>query len=321
MRPVAIAPRASVIVPARNAQQTLSRTLAALAAQQFDGEFEVIVVDDGSSDDTAALARRAHGVTVLRQPPLGPAAARNHGVSSSAGTALAFCDADVFPAPGWLAAGIEALSHADIVQGKVLPDPDARLGPFDRTIWITFEVGLFETANLFVTRELFERVGGFEEWLKPRVGKALAEDVWFGYRANRLGARSAYSEHALAHHAVFERGWRQYVAERRRLQYFPAMARKMPELRSTFLYRRTFLSTRSAQLDLALSGSAAALALSSPIPAVGALPYLRTVRRHAGRAHGLGPGWTPVAAADMLADIVGLVAMIAGSWRYRSVVL
>ena len=150
-----VVPLASVIVPARNAQQTLPRTLAALAGQNLDGGLEVIVVDDGSSDDTAAVARRAPGpVTVLEQEPKGPAAARNLGVAISSGAMLAFCDADVFPAAGWLRAGVRALERADIVQGAVLPDPLAKLGPFDRSLWITFEVGLWETANLFVQREL-----------------------------------------------------------------------------------------------------------------------------------------------------------------------
>src|SRR5205807_3112606 len=126
----------SVIVPAQNAQETLPRTLDALAHQELDREFEVIVVDDGSLDRTGELARHAAGrVRVLTQPPLGPAAARNLGVAHAGGGALAFCDADVFPTAGWLRAGLTALGEADIVQGKVLPDPLAPLGPFDRTIW------------------------------------------------------------------------------------------------------------------------------------------------------------------------------------------
>ena len=228
-------PTASVIVPARNAELTLPRTLRALAGQDLDGGYEVIVVDDGSRDRTAELAERAASgagapVTVLHQPPLGPAAARNRGAAYAHAATLAFCDADVFPAPGWLRAGVGALGNADLVQGCVWPDPEAPLGPFDRTLWITSQVGLWETANLFVTRAVFDAAGGFEEWLRPRRGKALAEDVWFGYRALRDGARPAFCPDALAHHAVFERRWTAYAAERARLRYFPAMVARMPEL-------------------------------------------------------------------------------------------
>src|SRR5947209_1749173 len=100
----------SVIVPARDAQDTLPRTLKAILAQELDGEFEVIVVDDGSHDRTADVARQAAAtIRVLEQPPQGPAAARNFGAAKARAGRLAFCDADVFPAPGWLRAGRDAL--------------------------------------------------------------------------------------------------------------------------------------------------------------------------------------------------------------------
>jgi glycosyltransferase involved in cell wall biosynthesis len=315
--------QASVIVPARNAAFTLPRTLEALARQELDGKFEVIVVDDGSTDGTAALARRAPGpISVLQQPASGPAIARNRGVERSTASVLAFCDADVAPAPGWLRAGVKALQRADVVQGKVLPDPAARIGPFDRSLWVTGHLLLWETANLFVTRELFDRVGGFEDWITPRFGKAIAEDVWFGYRALRLGAHPAFCDQALAHHAVFKRTWRSYLAERRRLVYFPAMAAKMPELREDFLYRRVFLNRRSARFDLGLAGVLAALGLRSPLPLIVTLPYLRALVTHGQRAlpaeSGSGAG---VACIDLAGDLVGLLALATGSLRYRSLVL
>jgi glycosyltransferase involved in cell wall biosynthesis len=308
------APIVSVIVPARDAAATIVRTLVALAGQQLDaGAFEVIVVDDGSGDDTLALAHAAPGPThVITQPPRGPAAARNRGAATASGSLLAFCDADVFPTPGWLQAGVYGLRRADLVQGKVVPDPGAVLGPFDRSLWITAQVGLWETANLFVTREVFEAAGGFQEWITPRRSKALAEDVWFGYRALRAGARPAFCAEALAHHAVFARGWPAYVAERSRLRYFPAMARKMPELRSAFLYRRVFLNPRTARFDLALAGVVLALMRRNPVALVAAAPYVRAI---------LSRGSAGVAAGDVLADAVGFGALVAGSVRYGAPVL
>ncbi len=317
--------RASVIVPARNARETLPRCLAALAAQRLaGGDYEVIVVDDGSTDGTAGLARSAlPAATVITQGPHGPAAARNRGAAAATAPVLAFCDADVFPTQGWLAAGLEALGEADLVQGRVLPDPEAELGPFDRTIWINSQVGLWETANLLVDRALFDRLGGFEDWLRPRAGKALAEDVWFGHRAVRAGARPAFCAEALAHHAVFRRGWRAYVGERRRLEYFPAMAAKMPELRETLLCRRLFLSDRTARVDIALAAVAASALAGRRWPLVAVSPYAAALAAHARhRARTASPSEiAAIAAADAAADLVGLAALAAGSVRYRSPVL
>ena len=308
---------ASVIVPARDAEETLPRTLAALAEQDLGANaYEVIVVDDGSTDRTVEVARAAPGqVRVLEQDSQGPAQARNLGVAESLGRTIAFCDADVFPTPSWLRAGMSALSSADLVQGRVLPDPQAELGPFDRTLWVTSAVGLWETANLFVTREAFDRAGGFEEWIKPELGKTLFEDSWFGWRARRTGARASFCEEALAYHAVFARGWREYVDERRRLRYFPAAAAKMPELRQRFFFAHTFLSRRSAALDGALAGTLAALLFRSPVPLLACLPYGRMLLRRAG------PLTSSVAAADLAADVVGLASLARGSVRYRSLLL
>jgi glycosyltransferase involved in cell wall biosynthesis len=300
----------------------LPRTLDTLARQELDGAYEVIVVDDGSTDATREIATSAGGnVRVLAQPARGPAAARNLGVADARGDALAFCDADVFPTPGWLAAGLRALGEADIVQGHVLPDPSENLGPFDRTLWITYEVGLYETANLFASADVFERTGGFEEWLRPDGGKPLAEDVWFGWKARRLGARTSFSADALAYHAVFPRDWRAYVAERRRTRYFAAMAATMPEMRRGFFYRRLFLTRRSALFDLGLAGTVAAAVLRSPWPLAAAAPYLRVLQRNSRRGGRTVLARGGVAAADVAADAVTFASLVRGSVRYRAPVL
>jgi hypothetical protein len=242
-------------------------------------------------------------------------------VHASSGAALAFCDADVFPTPGWLSAGVAALEAADLVQGHVLPDPGRPLGAFDRTLWITFEVGLWETASLFVSRETFDRTGGFQRWIDPKMGKDLAEDVWFGYKAQRLGARPAFCETALAYHAVFTRGWRDYVAERRRLRYFPAMAAKMPEMRDRFFYRRRFLNRRSALFDIGLAGVALAGATRSPLPLAAAVPYARALRDNSRRVPVTGLERVGIGIADLAADAVGVVALARGTLRYRALIL
>jgi glycosyltransferase involved in cell wall biosynthesis len=319
--------RASVIVPARDARDTLPRTLAALADQRLDGEFEVIVVDNGSHDHTAEVAERNELVThVVRcERGEGPGAARNAGAAASRGDVFAFLDADCRPAPGWLASGVAATSRDDFVQGKVLPDPEAQLGPFDRTVSVSGAYGLFESANLFVTRELFERLGGFPRGLEASTsgrgpGSApFGEDVIFGWRARRAGARTGFCERALAYHEVFRRGPVGFVYERRRLAMFPALAARVPELRTTFFYRRLFLSGRSARFDLAVAGLALAVVIERPLPLAATLPYLRLL---AGSSARWGVARAPlVAFAEAIADGLGAAALVRGSVASRSLLL
>jgi glycosyltransferase involved in cell wall biosynthesis len=312
----------SVIVPARDAARTLPLTLAALAAQRGAPPHEVIVVDDGSSDGTADVVRDP--VRLVQTAGVGSGEARNRGVAAAHGRILAFTDADCFPAPGWLAAGLRCLATAELVCGAVMPDPDAALGPFDRTLWVGCETGLYETANLFVTRDAFERAGGFEPWLSDTgpplrsTNPELGEDVWLGWRVRRAGGRSAFCPEALVHHAVHPRGAADYVRERRRLRHFPALAARVPELREHLFYRRLFLTSRSAAFDAALAGTAVAAIRRSPAPLAAGIPYALLVARRARRRGRAAP---LIAAVDVVADGVGLAALLAGSVATRSAVL
>jgi glycosyltransferase involved in cell wall biosynthesis len=313
-----------VIIPARNASATLPATLEALERQVVSYPFEVLVVDDGSTDATPEQAGRSPVVTrVIRLAGTGPGIARNTGAGAAAADRLAFLDADCRPTDRWLQAGLQALEQADLVLGETRPEPDQPPGPFDRTLWVSGLSPLFESANLFVRRGLFETLGGFESWLGPRDGKELGEDVWFGWRARRSGARLAACPEALAYHAVFTRGPAGFAAERWRLRFFPALAARVPELRREFFYRRVFLSRRSAAFDAALLGAGLAAAWRDPRLALALLPYARMVRADVreGRARAGVSGAAELALARAAADAVGAAAMALGSARSRSLLL
>jgi glycosyltransferase involved in cell wall biosynthesis len=307
----------SVIIPARDAHGTLGDALAGLAAQRAAPAFEVIVVDDGSADATAELAAASAVVReVVRLRGAGPAQARNAGVAAARADRLAFLDADCVPTAEWLAAGARALERADLVVGETRPRPDQPAGPFDRTLSVVGRSPLFEGANLFVRRELFEAIGGFEGWLRPPRGKELGEDVWFGWRAVRAGARVSACPAALAHHAVYPRGALGFAAERWRLRFFPALARRVPELREELFYRRWFLTRRSACFDAAVAALLLAAVARRPLLAVGAAPYAHLLSRDVREPHGVRK-----VIGRSLADAVGLVALSTGAVRYRSLLL
>ncbi|HEV3229546.1 MAG TPA: glycosyltransferase [Solirubrobacteraceae bacterium] len=311
-------PHVSVVVPARDAAAYIGRLLAALDGQDAAGGSEVIVVDNGSRDETAELAEAAPAVdrVLRRSRGEGPGAARNAGAAVARGEVLAFLDADCWPAPGWLRAGVEVMRSSDVLQGRVLPDPAITPGPFDRTLTVNDAHGLFESANLFTRRELLEEVGGFPVGLESAgasgsAGQPFGEDVVFGWRARRAGARTAFCAEALAYHAVFRRGPAAFVLERARLRYFPELARQVPELRDAFFYRRYFHGRRSAAFDLAVVGVLAGVATRRRLALLGAAPYLSLLGRDVRR---WGRRRAPLVAAIVAAgDGVGALALLRGS--------
>lgn len=308
-------PAVSVVVPVFNAEATLGRTLVALAEQDVDVPFEVIVVDDGSSDGSLEVARAAGPhVRVIEGARAGAAEARNRGAAAASAPVIAFTDSDCFPTAGWLRAALSAVRDADLVQGRVDPDPGQPLGHFDRSLWVHEASGFYETANLTVRRELFDGLGGFEGWLRHS-GRPFGEDIWLGWRAVRAGARTAFAPKAVVHHAVFDRGARDYVLERLRLEHFPAVTRKVPEFRDRAAFHRLFLSRRTAAFDAAVAGTALALVRRSPIWLIAAAPYVSMLAPRARLARRRAP-W--VAAVDVTADAVGLAALVRGSVRHRS---
>jgi len=218
---------------------------------------------------------------------------------------------------------VDALAHADMVQGAVLPAAGVPMGPFDRSLAVASHTGLYQTASLFARRAAFAEVGGFEDWVgfEPAddAHRPFGVDVWMVWRARRAGARVAFCPDALVHHAVFPGDARSAILERRRDRYFPSLAARVPELRDTFFHRRYFLSARSADFDLAAAGVALAVARRRPAALVAAVPY---ARRLLADSRGWGRRRAPaIAAARLAGDAVGAVSLLRGSLRARTPVL
>ena len=116
-----MSPAVSVIVAARDAEATLGACLASLRALDHPS-FELIVVDNGSTDATRAIAEAHEGVEVLDEPRRGPAAARNTGIEHAHGDVVAFTDADCVVDERWLTALVEALDDKTdrVAGGRIL---------------------------------------------------------------------------------------------------------------------------------------------------------------------------------------------------------
>lgn len=210
----------SVVVPTHDRLDVLPEVLAALEAQAGAPDYEVVVVDDGSSDGTAEWLderrRRARvPLRVLHQPNRGPAAARNLGVAVAGGRWVAFLGDDTVPSSGWLAAHREAhRRRGDAAEQAVIGytgwHPRMRLTPFLRYInehGLQFGYALiddpddvpfnfFYTSNLSLSRALlaaepFDLSFPYPAW----------EDIEAGYRLSRRhGLRLAYEPAATTAH-------------------------------------------------------------------------------------------------------------------------
>lgn len=183
----------SVVIPAYNEEQYLGRCLTALARQTYPADrFEVIVVNNNSTDATAEIARR-YGVRVIAEPRKGVAYARQAGFEAARGVIIASTDADTVVPPFWVAR-IAAYFRADPDLGAVYGPvhwPDGQQMerllvryPVTWGLWASNRVrrSLWWGSNFAVRREVFWEVGGFP----VRWGAGSGEDTELARRVRRI---------------------------------------------------------------------------------------------------------------------------------------
>lgn len=195
----------SVIVPVYNGEATIGRTVEQILAQTVLPE-EVIIVDDGSTDGTAAvLDSFGSWIRVLRQRNQGPAAARNTGIRASRGHYLAMTDSDCYPHPDWLAqllSGFEDESvggTGGIVRGahpSLIGDYLDRIGLLDAAPDSSGEIPYVITANACYRRSALHEAGLFNETFRRPGG----EEAELGRRIRACGYQFRRVEGAIVGH-------------------------------------------------------------------------------------------------------------------------
>lgn len=217
-------PEVSVIVPVWNGRSTLGACLAALTSQTLaPARYEIIVVDNGSSDGSAAIARSFPGVSVLEEPKPGSYAARNTGVARARGRLLAFTDADCVPAADWLEQALAAADrtpHFGVLAGRIELFEEGGAAT-DDSVYAEYERlfsfpqahaarGNCATANWLSPAEAIRAVGGFDAGLKSGGDREMA------LRLRDAGWPLVYVPEMLVRHPV-RASRAELVRKRRRL--------------------------------------------------------------------------------------------------------
>jgi glycosyltransferase involved in cell wall biosynthesis len=195
------------VIPALNAAATIEEQLDAVLAQRYDGAWDVIIADNGSTDRTAAIVRQRivddHRLTwVDASDQRGSAWARNVAARGAQGEVLAFCDADDIVGEGWLGEIVGAVVDDLTIAAGLLEDRSINSETVaswrprrQATVPIAFQFMPFApSGNMAITRAHFLRVGGFDSsFLK-------AHDVEFGWRAQLDGATVRFAPGAVVHY-------------------------------------------------------------------------------------------------------------------------
>jgi len=239
-----VTPSISAVICTHNRSDHLRKAIASLQAQDLPADaFEIIVVDNGSTDDTRSVvdefAEAPHPVLYFHEPVLGLSRARNTGWKLARAPLVAYLDDDAIAAPDWLSRLIDAFAdlrwRSGCVGGRIegnweAPRPSwlhqgllpcLTVIEWDRTERCPTRDGIFVAgANIAFRRELLEQAGGFAENLGRKGGNLLsAEERDMAERIEALGYTTIYDPHATVKHWVGrERLTRQWFLERARWQ-------------------------------------------------------------------------------------------------------
>ena len=198
-------PKVSVVICAYNAEPTMEACLISLQALRYPA-FEVIVVDDGSTDRTGAIADSFEGIHVIHQENKGLSAARNVGIAASLGEIVAFTDSDCVVDPDWLHYLVATFLQTGLpaVGGPNLPPPeDSRVaacvaaspgGPL-HVLLDDVEAEHIPGCNMAFRREVLNEIGGFDP-----IYRSAGDDVDVCWRLQDRGYRIGFSPAAMVWH-------------------------------------------------------------------------------------------------------------------------
>lgn len=323
-------PDAAVVVASFNRASSLERLLASLAleaAAEGTPPFEVVVVDDGSTDETPSMLQRLAATLPLSLQVVrlgrngGIAAARNRGWTSTMAEAVLFTDDDCVVRPGWIRGLAEALDEADIAQGRTVPAPAqvANRGPFAHTMDVPRQDAHYPTCNIAYRRSTLVEMGGFDETFR-----LYGEDTDLAWRAIDSGARTTFVDVAIVEHDVRPSAFGAHLRDLRRRGGLVHLVRNHPRIREWLPYRGYLRPTHPPAIALACV-TIVALARrldASMLVAMAAAGSWYALISHRYR---WGPPkrwqWAVVFPLGLIADLFEIAVLGRASLQYRCVVL
>jgi glycosyltransferase involved in cell wall biosynthesis len=196
----------SVIIPTFNSAKELTKCLESFKTQTISNEkYEVVVVDDGSSDGTKDAAAK-YPVRYIYQQNHGPAAARNNGANQVQGEIILFTDADCEPQPNWIEEMIKPLDDPQVVGVKGAYRTRQK-GIVARLVQIEYEhkyermkkfkyIDFIDTYSAGYRKNIFLKYNGFDE----RYPNASVEDQEFSFRLSHDGHKMVFNPNAVVYH-------------------------------------------------------------------------------------------------------------------------
>ncbi len=280
--PVPTEPQVSVVVPAYNAEGMLPGCLESLANQTIvRSAYEIIVVDDGSTDRTADAAAEAGADRVLRCEHRGPAAARNAGIAQARGQIVLFTDADCEPVPDWLARMLRPLQVAEVsgVKGSYKTrqrevvarlaqcEFEERYDRLERLAVIDFVDSYAAAFRIAALRE----IGGFD----PAFPRANNEDVDLSYRLAEHSHKLVFNRSAVVYHRHVA-SWCAYARLKARRGYWRMLVYRLHPQKAIHDSYTPQLLKAQVLLTYAIAGLAV-LSAARPALAWGAAAGLATL--------------------------------------------
>lgn len=258
--------RATIQLCTYNRAHLLGRVLDACFEQTVPRDcYEVVLVDDGSSDDTprviaAARERATCAFTIVAQDNAGLARARNAGIARARGERIIFIDDDVLPIPSFVAAHLTSHRRAprSIVRGAVINTQSFERLPTPTWTVADYSGNFFWTSNVSVPLDLVRRVGNFTDAFREYGW----EDIELGLRLRAAGVRAVFNRYAVAFH---------YKPRPRRGDVAGMLRRARAQARTAVQLRRMHPSWR---VRLAIGEDPLQLALHRMLRATGAIGRL-----------------------------------------------